>query len=296
MITNNHVRSIIRKEIRRSNRGDLCTEIYLTEQAQQGVLGLFSDLFAPLKNFYGNIWKSISSKVEGYYDGFIRDLEAEIKRSTGGETIDFKDPEHRKLYLEGMIKPTAKSLKEAIDRLEIAKKVEDWTPQSSSEEDLEAWKKTEDGKNTNAFFDAHGIFMGIADSFAPIADSISKAEKTGQGLETPTETAQWMNDFLKLLKDVENEAEAVNADANFSEVLKLADQCSSLVSEIASNMKKSTNEAQETYKKVIRAVDFVINERKKNQSLKVLKNRKRKLSEVKKDRELDALLLTILKK
>ena len=295
MITDDHVRLIIREEIKRSQRGDLCTEEYLSEKSSKGVMGLFGDLFKPFQKFYGNLWKKISKKVEGYYDGFVRELEAEIKKATNGEKIDFKNKEHKKLYIEGMVEPTVKSLKEALNKLQTAKNVVDWTPKSSSDEDLKAWKNSEDGKNANALFDAHGFFMGIADSFAPIANSVAQAEKSGQGLSSPTETAQWMNDFLDSVKDIESEATAVEADADFSEMFSLVDQCSALVGEIASNMKDSTNEAREKYKKLILAVDFVINEQKNKNLTKKTLTEERKLIERRKNSELDKILSDILR-
>lgn len=271
MITNRHVRSIIKEEILRNRRKELCTEAYIHEQSASGITSLFGNLFAPFKNFYGNIWKKISSKIEGYYDGFIKDLEAEIRKG-GEEDIDFKNPKHRKLYIEAMIKPTVKSLAEAVIFLEIAKGVKDWTPSSDSKEDLQGWKNSQDGKNSNALFDAHGIFMGIADSFSEISTDLAKAEKEGQGLSSPTEAASWMVNFLETLKDIEAEASAVKADPDFSEMFSLSDQCSSLVKEIASNMKASTNESREKYAKIIRAVDLILREQESEEQAEELIN------------------------
>lgn len=265
MITSNHVRTIIREELSRVKKGEPLTESYIQEQSSKGVTGIFSDLFAPFKSFYGGLWKKVSGAFEKEFDLFVKELE----KGLGDVDLDLKKPEHRAQYIKGVLQGAEKALAKSIEDLEKASSVKDWTPKSESEEDYKAWKNSEDGKNSDFLFNAHGALMAIADALAPVSESVASVEKQGQGVGSPAAAAEWIVKFLDSLEDVKKESERLEAGADFSKLMSLANTAKNLVKEIAAVMKTSTNEARKSYGKIIKAVNIALREQKEDKDLNI---------------------------
>ena len=168
-VTRYQLRKIILEEAMRTRPIELYSD---EELMQEGLIDWLKNLWKGLKaEFNKRISSSTASatKTLAKFTGGGQDIHVDVaaiakKYGVDGiktiNDLNLKDKTHQKIFFASVSDMSLKFIAADMEMLQDLAIVKDWTPKSSSDEDLKAWKNSE-GKYEAKLWEIHGDLAAV---------------------------------------------------------------------------------------------------------------------------------------
>ena len=219
-ITKRSLRRIIREEHHR----EFPIEFYTDEQLMsEGLLDFLGGLFGKMMGFFKDLSgevsdtsSSVASSLSSSVDSSIAAAAADDGRDdiTSADDLDMEDKGDQKLFFKALVPWSTEAAQKALEFLATTDSVEEWVPESDSDEDIKIWEE-QHADGTVGIWEAWGVALGSLKFFGNHGISAAESEyERGAAITEamPAEAIRACIDSVNANIDVWDTAEAIEGD------------------------------------------------------------------------------------